>query len=121
MKKMTPRVSKLLEKALTFSSSERGILIDRLIATLDNDPAEEGVERAWKKEIERRMEDIRSVRVKMIPAEQVLRRARSRLRRKGAVGIGRWFAKLDRLNSEPLARAEPSQSAHKGSSSRRRG
>ena len=73
MAQMTPQVTELLERALTLSSQERGLLIDRLIETLDNDPAEEGVEAAWDEEIKRRMDDIRSGRVKTIPGEQVLR------------------------------------------------
>lgn len=73
MAQMTPQVSELLEKALALSSQERGLLIDRLIETLDNDPAEEGVEEAWATEIKRRVDDIRSGRVKTIPGEQVLR------------------------------------------------
>jgi putative addiction module component (TIGR02574 family) len=73
MAQMTPRVSELLEKALTLSTQERGLLIDRLVETLDNEPAEEGVEAAWEEEIKRRVDDIRSGRVKTIPGEQVLR------------------------------------------------
>ena len=73
MAQMTPRVSELLEKALGLSTQERGLLIDRLIETLDNEPAEEGVEAAWGEEIKRRVDDIRSGRVKTIPGEQVLR------------------------------------------------
>ena len=73
MAQMTPQVSELLEKALGLSTQERGLLIDRLIETLDNEPAEEGVEAAWGEEIKRRVDDIRSGRVKTIPGEQVLR------------------------------------------------
>ncbi|MGA2020291.1 MAG: addiction module protein [Candidatus Sulfotelmatobacter sp.] len=73
MAQMTPQVSELLEKALGLSAQERGLLIDRLIETLDNEPAEEGVEAAWGEEIKRRVDDIRSGRVKTIPGEQVLR------------------------------------------------
>jgi len=73
MAQMTPRVSELLEKALTLSTQERGLLIDRLVETLDNEPAEEGVEAAWDEEIKRRVDDIRGGRVKTIPGEQVLR------------------------------------------------
>ena len=72
MAQMTPRISELLEKALGLSTQERGLLIDRLIETLDNEPAEEGVEAAWGEEIKRRVGDIRSGRVKTIPGEQVL-------------------------------------------------
>jgi putative addiction module component (TIGR02574 family) len=63
----------LLEKALTLSTQERGLLIDRLAETLDDEPAEEGVEAAWEAEIERRVEDIRGGRVETIPGEQVFR------------------------------------------------
>jgi putative addiction module component (TIGR02574 family) len=73
MAEMTPQVSEVLEKALTFSTQERGLLIDRLIESLDEAPAEEGVEEAWDEEIKRRVDEIRSGKVKMIPGEQVLR------------------------------------------------
>jgi putative addiction module component (TIGR02574 family) len=73
MAQMTPQVSELLEKALTLSTQERGLLIDRLVESLDDEPAEEGVEAAWDAEIKRRVDDIRSGRVNTIPGEQVLR------------------------------------------------
>jgi putative addiction module component (TIGR02574 family) len=73
MAQMTPQVSELLEKALTLSSHERGLLIDRLVESLDDEPAEEGVEEAWAEEIKGRVDDIRSGKVKTIPGEQVLR------------------------------------------------
>jgi putative addiction module component (TIGR02574 family) len=73
MAQMTPQVSELLEKALSLSTRERGLLIDRLVETLGDEPAEEGVEAAWGEEIKRRVDDIRSGRVKAIPGEQVLR------------------------------------------------
>jgi len=61
MPPMTPQVSEVLEKALMLSTQERGLLIDRLIESLDEGPAEEGVEAAWADEIKRRVDDIRSV------------------------------------------------------------
>jgi putative addiction module component (TIGR02574 family) len=73
MGQLTPQVSQLLEKALTLSTEEREALIDRLVASLDEEPAEQGVEAAWDEEIESRISDIRSGRVKTIPEEQVLR------------------------------------------------
>jgi putative addiction module component (TIGR02574 family) len=73
MAEMTPQVSEVLEKALALSTQERGLLIDHLIESLDEGPAEEGVEQAWDEEIKRRVDDIRSGKVKMIPGEQVLR------------------------------------------------
>lgn len=73
MAHMTPQVSELLQRALALSTEERGLLIDRLVESLDEGPAEVGAEAAWGEEIKRRVEDIRSGRVKTIPGEQVLR------------------------------------------------
>ena len=73
MAPVAPQVAELLEKALTLSTQDRGVLIDQLIASLDDEPSDEGVEAAWDEEIKRRVEDIRLGRVKTIPWEQVLR------------------------------------------------
>ena len=73
MAEMTPQVSEVLEKALALSTQERGLLIDHLIESLDEWPAEDGVEEAWDEEIKRRVDEIRSGKAKMIPGEQVLR------------------------------------------------
>ena len=78
MAQVTPQLSELLEKALGLSTQDRGLLIDRLIASLDEEPAEEGVEAAWDNEIKSRVDDIRSGRVKTIPGEQVLARLKAR-------------------------------------------
>lgn len=80
MAQVTPQLSELLEKALALSTQDRGLLIERLIASLDEEPAEQGAEAAWDDEIKRRIDDIRSGRVKTIPGEQVLRRLKARQR-----------------------------------------
>jgi putative addiction module component (TIGR02574 family) len=72
MPQMTPQVSEVLEKALALSTQDRGLISDRLIESLDDEPAEEGVEAAWSEEIKRRVEEIESGKVEMIPGEQVL-------------------------------------------------
>jgi len=77
---ITPQVSELLEKALALSTQDRGLLIHELIASLDDEAPEEGVEAAWDDEIKRRVDDIRSGRVKTIPGEQVLRELAKRFR-----------------------------------------
>lgn len=81
MAQIAPEVSQVLEKALALSTRDRGLLIDRLIASLDEGPAEEGVEEAWAAEIKKRVDDVQSGKVKMIPADEVRRRAAARLRR----------------------------------------
>lgn len=83
MPQISPQVLEVLEKALTLSTQDRGLLIDRLIASLDDGPAEEGVEEAWAEEIKRRVDDIRSGKAKMIPGEEVKRRLAARLRSAG--------------------------------------
>jgi putative addiction module component (TIGR02574 family) len=78
MAQMTPEVSRILEQALALSAQERGLVIDRLIESLDDEPVEEGVEEAWASEIKNRVEDIRSGKVEMIPGEEVLRRLKKK-------------------------------------------
>jgi putative addiction module component (TIGR02574 family) len=78
MAQMTPQVSDVLEKALKLSTQERGLLIDRLIESLDEE-AEDGVEQAWDDEIKRRVDEIRSGRAEMIPGEEVRRRLAARI------------------------------------------
>lgn len=80
MAQVTPQLSELLEKALALPTQERGILIDRLIDSLDEEPADEGVDAAWDEEIKRRIDDVRSGRMKTIPGEQVLSRLKARQR-----------------------------------------
>jgi putative addiction module component (TIGR02574 family) len=79
MPQMTPQASEVVEKALSLSEQERGLLIDRLIASLDDGVADEGVEQAWAYEIKVRVDEIRSGKVKAIPGEEVRRRLAARL------------------------------------------
>ena len=80
MAERTVQVSEVLEKALALSAQDRGTLIDRLIESLDEGPAEEGVEQAWASEITRRVDQIRSGKARMIPMEEVRERISARLR-----------------------------------------
>jgi putative addiction module component (TIGR02574 family) len=74
MPQLPPQASEVLEKALALSTQERGPIIDRLIESLYDEPAEEGVEAAWSADINRRVEEIQSGNVEMIPGEEVDRR-----------------------------------------------
>jgi putative addiction module component (TIGR02574 family) len=78
MAEMTPQVSEVLEKALALSTHERGLIIDQLVESLDDGPAEEGVESAWGDEIKRRVDEIRSGKVEIIPGDDVRRRLAAR-------------------------------------------
>jgi putative addiction module component (TIGR02574 family) len=73
MAQMSQKVAEVLDKALALSSQERGLLIDRLVESLDDAPPDEGVDEAWASEIKRRVDEIRLGKVKMIPGDQVLR------------------------------------------------
>ncbi len=79
MSQMPPQVAELLEKALALSAHDRGLIIDRLMESLDEGPAEEGVEAAWSEEIKRRVEEIQSGEAKMIPGEEIDRMLAARL------------------------------------------
>jgi putative addiction module component (TIGR02574 family) len=79
MAQMTPQVSEVLERALALSTQDRGLIIDRLIESLDDGPAEEGVEQAWAEEIKSRVDEIRSGKAEMISGDEVRRRLAARL------------------------------------------
>ena len=60
MPQLTPQVSEVLEKALVPSIQDRGLIIDRLIQSLDDEAPEEGGEAAWSDEIKHRVEEIQA-------------------------------------------------------------
>jgi putative addiction module component (TIGR02574 family) len=80
MAQMSAQVSEVLDKALALSVKDRGLLIDRLVESLDDAPAEEGVEEAWADEIKRRVDDVRSGKVETIPGERLRERLNARRR-----------------------------------------
>lgn len=81
MSDMTREVSEVLAKAMQLSPHERGLLIDRLVESLDDEPADPDAEEAWAQEIKRRVDDVRSGKVKLIPGEEVMQEMAARLRR----------------------------------------
>jgi len=64
--------------ALRLTRPERAQLAARLIASLDE---EDEIEAAWDAELERRVREVDSGEVQLIPGEQVTAEMRSRLRR----------------------------------------
>ncbi|MBI4501655.1 MAG: addiction module protein [Gemmatimonadetes bacterium] len=71
-------------EARQLSVPDRARLAHRLLESLDDGTAEDlrEVERAWEAEIERRIAEYRAGEVKAMPAAEVLREARGRLRRR---------------------------------------
>ena len=69
----------LESKALKLSRSERARLAQRLISSLDRE-LDPDAEKLWLREAERRLGELESGKVVGIPAEKVIRKARSMLR-----------------------------------------
>ena len=66
---MSAKIEILEAEAMQLSPGERARLIERLISSLDIDPA---VEEAWAAEIERRNEEIESGAVSLLPGPETL-------------------------------------------------
>lgn len=66
---MSSTLEALEAEALLLSATERARLVDRLIDSLDNDPA---VEDAWATEVERRNAEIESGAVSLISGPEAL-------------------------------------------------
>ena len=64
-------------QALKLSPEERAQLADRLVASLFKD---QEIENAWSAEVERRIDEIESGRVTLIPAAESIARARAAIK-----------------------------------------
>jgi len=69
----------LESKALKLSRRERARLAQRLLSSLDQEVDVDAAE-LWLQEAERRLDELKSGKVAGIPAEKVIRKARSALR-----------------------------------------
>lgn len=67
---MTTLVEELSQRARALSPEDRARLADELLASLDEETGPE-TEQAWEQEIGRRVEEIKSGKAKLIPADQV--------------------------------------------------
>ena len=69
---MSP-INKILSEALRLSTKERAVIAQRLISSLEASSrgAPLAVEKAWQREIKKRLSDIRKGRVELIPWEEV--------------------------------------------------
>ena len=76
---MTRKSQKLLKDALDMPVRDRAAMAQRLIRSLDG-PPDQGVEAAWKKEIDRRLKKSRSGQTKAVPWETLRDRLRKRTR-----------------------------------------
>jgi putative addiction module component (TIGR02574 family) len=76
---MSTALKRIEDNALKLSPRSRARLAERLIRSLE-EAAEPGAEREWLVEIERRSVELKSGRVKSIPASKVFKKARAALR-----------------------------------------
>lgn len=76
---MSPNAQRLLDEARQLSPEERDWLAECLLIKDENVSAEE-VDAAWGEEIKRRLDEIDSGAVKMIPGDEVLARMDARLK-----------------------------------------
>ena len=67
---MTSPVEDLVQRARALSPQDRARLAEELLASLDEE-SDLDAEAAWEQEVGRRVEEIKSGRAKLIPAEQV--------------------------------------------------
>jgi putative addiction module component (TIGR02574 family) len=77
---MKATLEKVAEDALSLPARDRAVLTRILIEALDTEPAEEAaeVEAAWQDEVEKRVNEVASGRVKTIPAQQVFSKLRAK-------------------------------------------
>ena len=73
---MPSSLASLEAEALMLSPEDRAVLADHLLASL---AAEQEVDEAWAVEVERRIAEIESGRMPLIPVEQAIARARQAL------------------------------------------
>lgn len=66
-----PQAKAVLEAALKLDAKERARIAHEIIVSLDDEPADEGVEQAWEEELTRRAEEIDTGTVKLEPWTKV--------------------------------------------------
>lgn len=76
---MTEEASAILKKALSLPAEARAAIADSLLESLYQSLPDESIEEAWSEEIKRRIKDIDSAKVQLIPYEEVRRRLMARL------------------------------------------
>ena len=77
---MSATLQQVAGEALSLSLPDRAELMRILLVTLDEEPSEgeAEVEQSWEAEVEKRVDDIISGRVKTIPAETVFDKLRAK-------------------------------------------
>lgn len=74
---MGTATDKILEEALLLPADERASLVERLLQSL-NLPTEAEIHQLWVKEAERRVSQVETGEVELIPGEQVFAKIRAK-------------------------------------------
>lgn len=70
----------ILERAMRLPKEARAALADSLLESLDSD-VDEGAEQAWREEIQRRLVEVDTGAVQLIPWNEARKRLEARLKR----------------------------------------
>ena len=68
---MSAAAKEILEATLKLDAKERARIAHEIIVSLDEEPAEEGVEQAWEDELARRADEVDSGAAKLEPWSKV--------------------------------------------------
>jgi putative addiction module component (TIGR02574 family) len=71
------KTKELFDEAISLPIEIRMQLVEKLLRSLN--PTQKEIDKLWAKEAERRIEEIKSCKVKTIPGEKVFKRIRDRL------------------------------------------
>ncbi len=69
-------MKEIIQEAMSLPVEERAIVVDSLLRTLN--PPDTEIEREWVKVAKRRLEELRSGRVKAVPGDEVFAKIRER-------------------------------------------
>jgi putative addiction module component (TIGR02574 family) len=75
---MDTQAEQVLQTALSLSADDRAEIVDSLLVSIDEERAAE-IEAAWAEVIKRRIDQIDTGQVKLIPSDEVMRSMRERL------------------------------------------
>lgn len=78
MASTTVDVRTLRKEALSLPQSARALLAQELLESLEEETDQKEIDALWAAEAERRLDDIKSGKVKCIPGDVVMRRVRNR-------------------------------------------
>lgn len=71
------KTDELISEAISLPVEVRTLLVNKLLESLN--PPDKEIDELWAKEAEKRVEDIRTGKVKTIPGEEVFKRIRKKI------------------------------------------